>query len=93
MKKTVSRAALVGVALCLFFIIFQISVSSTSRFLKYATNSAKPTQEEGTRKLKVLNRPNSHPPNLCDFRLKAPVICDRTDIRYDLCSINGPTVL
>ncbi|ONI30921.1 hypothetical protein PRUPE_1G281500 [Prunus persica] len=93
MKKTVSRAALVGVALCLFFIIFQISVSSTSRFLKYATNSAKPNQEEGTRKLKVINQPNSHPPKSLRLRVESPIICDRTDIRYDLCSINGPTFL
>ncbi|KAH0991371.1 hypothetical protein GBA52_002854 [Prunus armeniaca] len=93
MKKTVSRAALVGVALCLFFIIFQISVSSTSRFLKYATNSPKPTQEEGTRKLKVISQPNSHPPNSLRLPVESPIICDRTDIRYDLCSINGPTVL
>ncbi|KAM1170483.1 hypothetical protein ACFX11_021166 [Malus domestica] len=100
MKKTIScRAATVALAaLCLFFIVFEISVSSTSRFLKYAattttTYSAK-TQEEGNHeKTKLIDQPNSHPSEYLQLPVKRRIICDRTDVRYDLCSINGPTVL
>ncbi|KAM1521040.1 hypothetical protein EV2_011709 [Malus domestica] len=87
MKQTSPRAAAVAVAaLCLFFILFEISLSSTSRFLKYATTttySAKTTTQES------LQLSRSHPSE----SLQLPIVCDRPDGRYDLCSINGSTVL
>ncbi|KAM1859175.1 hypothetical protein ACFX13_011512 [Malus domestica] len=45
-KKTVSKAAVVALAWCFFIIVFQISISSTSRSLKkYATTNSNQTHQ------------------------------------------------
>ncbi|KAK9935073.1 hypothetical protein M0R45_022188 [Rubus argutus] len=90
MKKRVLVAV---AALCLFFIVFQISVSSTSRFLNNAAFPAKSTQETTRGESNLISKQVHHPLTSLQLPLKSSIICDRSSIRYDFCSINVPTVL
>ncbi|KAL6186793.1 hypothetical protein ACLB2K_042912 [Fragaria x ananassa] len=83
MRKTRVLAALV--ASCLCFIVFHICVSSATRFINRAEFSAE--TPEITRGISEISKQSHHPSK------EIPIICDRTSKHYDLCSINGLTVL
>ncbi|XP_050374227.1 xylan glycosyltransferase MUCI21-like [Argentina anserina] len=84
--KTKKRVLITVASLGLFFIAFQISGSSTSRFLNNAAFPAK-IRETTREESKLISE------QIFTDLPESPIVCDRTSIRYDLCSINGPTVL
>ncbi|KAL6186792.1 hypothetical protein ACLB2K_042911 [Fragaria x ananassa] len=72
--KTKKRVLVAVSALCLFFIVFQISVSSTSRFLNNAAFPAK-TRETTRKESKLISEQIHHPPESLSLPLESPIIC------------------
>ncbi|XP_042497473.1 xylan glycosyltransferase MUCI21-like [Macadamia integrifolia] len=98
------RSGWTTVIICFLFILFcSIDELSLSSFLKssYSTTSTS-TQEERRSPQKQgepERRTSRAPRDSLPVDLKAnipdiqPISCDRSNYRYDLCSLNGPTVL
>ncbi|PRQ40700.1 putative protein O-GlcNAc transferase [Rosa chinensis] len=77
----------------LHLIFFYFFLKRHFIFLNSFNICYKPTAETTRVESKLISKQLHHPPKSLELRLESPIICDRTSIRYDLCSINGPTVL
>ncbi|XVE53166.1 hypothetical protein DITRI_Ditri02bG0182000 [Diplodiscus trichospermus] len=98
-----SKAAIASTTLfCLLLLWFHtMSLSSISRInnitatLPSSTSLSSPlkNQEKTSVKIKSLTSQNRRPLPRAEFPVKSQISCNRTYLRYDLCSIDSATVL
>ncbi|PSR88420.1 Protein O-linked-mannose beta-1,4-N-acetylglucosaminyltransferase [Actinidia chinensis var. chinensis] len=87
MKKCGSRTVILYVAVLVLFFVSQIKFSSiTELFAVISTRM----RDQGTTSLVLSDRYSRENPAPA---LASPIICNRSHLNYDICSINSPTVL